>query len=59
VVASLDLHIGLLVLTSSTDHKTYEIYLDPSVITVDDRLKVGADVTTVANFNGPGTWREV
>lgn len=52
VVASLDLHIGLLVLTSSTDHKTYEIYLDPSAITVDDRLKLGADVTTVANFNG-------
>jgi hypothetical protein len=52
VVASLDLHIGLLVLTSSTDHKTYEIYLDPSAITVDDGLKVGADVTTVANYNG-------
>jgi hypothetical protein len=52
VVTSLDLHIGLLVLTASTDHKTYEIYLDPSVITVDDRLKLGADVTTVANFNG-------
>ncbi len=51
-VVSLDLHIGLLVITSSTDHKTYEIYLDPSAITVDDRLHTGADVTTVANFDG-------
>jgi len=51
-VVSLDLHIGLLVLKSSSDHKTYEIYLDPSVITIDDRLRSGADVTTVANFDG-------
>ena len=52
MVASLDLHIGLLVLTSSTDRKTYEIYLDPAMVTVDDRLRPGADVTAVANFDG-------
>jgi len=51
-VISLDLHIGLLVLKSETDHKTYEIYLDPSVVAVDDRLRTGADVTTVAKFDG-------
>jgi hypothetical protein len=51
-VTSLDLHIGLLVLTSSSDHKTYEIYLDPSAISVDDQLRPGADVTTVAKFDG-------
>lgn len=51
-VTSLDLHIGLLVLTASTDHKSYEIYLDPSRVTVDDRLHLGANVTTVANFDG-------
>jgi hypothetical protein len=51
-VASLDLHVGLLVLVSANDHKTYEIYLDPSVVPVDDRLRIGADVSTVANFNG-------
>jgi hypothetical protein len=51
-VTSLDLHIGLLVLTSTTDQKTYEIYLDPSTISIDDRLRPGADVTTVANFDG-------
>jgi hypothetical protein len=52
LVTLLDLRIGLLVLTSVTDHKSYEIYLDPSVITFDERLHPGADVTTVANFNG-------
>ncbi|MFZ0198269.1 MAG: hypothetical protein WB523_16185 [Candidatus Sulfotelmatobacter sp.] len=51
-VISLDLHIGLLVLQSATDHKTYEIYLDPSAIAIDDRLRAGADVSTVANFDG-------
>ena len=52
VVTSLDLHIGLLVLTSQTDQKTYEIYLDPAAITVDDGLHAGANVTTVARFDG-------
>ena len=52
VVAFLDLHIGLMVLTSSSDHKTYEIYLDPSAIAVDERLHPGADVTAVANYDG-------
>jgi hypothetical protein len=51
-VTSLDLHIDLLVLTSSTDRKSYEIYLDPSRVTVDDRLHLGANITTVANFDG-------
>jgi hypothetical protein len=51
-VTSLDLHIGLLVLTSASDHKTYEIYLDPSTVSIDDRLRPGADVTTVASFDG-------
>lgn len=51
-ITGLDLRIGLLVLTSVADHKTYEIYLDPSVITFDERLRPGAEVTTVAEFDG-------
>jgi hypothetical protein len=51
-VTSLDLHIGLLVMTSSTDHKTYEINLDPSTVAIDDSLRPGVEVTTVANFDG-------
>jgi hypothetical protein len=51
-VVLIDLHLGLLVVNSSNDHKTYEIHLDPSTLNVDDRLRVGADVTAVANFDG-------
>ena len=49
-VTSLDLRTGLLVLTSATNHKTYEIYIDPSKIAVDDRLRQGADVTVLTRF---------
>jgi hypothetical protein len=51
-VISLDLHVHLLVLKSVTDNKTYEIYLDPSVIAIDDQLRAGANVSTIANFDG-------
>jgi hypothetical protein len=51
-VTLLDLRIGLLVLTSANDHKSYEIYVDPSVISIDERLHPGADITTVASFDG-------
>jgi hypothetical protein len=50
-VAHVDLRTGLVVINSSTDRKTYEVYLDPSVVP-DDRLHVGAVVTVVANFEG-------
>ncbi len=48
-VVHLDLRSGLLVLNSSTDHKTYEIYLGSSVSPQAD-LHAGTDVTVVANF---------
>jgi hypothetical protein len=51
-VSSLDLHLGLLVLKSNTDHKTYEISLDPEVVPVGGGLRAGADVTAVTNFDG-------
>jgi hypothetical protein len=50
-VTYLDLRTGLVVLNSSTDHKTYEIYFDPSVAP-DERLRPGVAVTVVANFKG-------
>jgi hypothetical protein len=50
-VVHIDLRAGLLVVSSSTDHKTYEIYLDPSV-PPDDNLHTGAVVTVVTNFEG-------
>ncbi len=48
-VVHLDLRSGLLVLNSSTDHKTYEIYLGSSISPQAD-LHTGVDVTVVANF---------
>ena len=51
----LDLRTGLLVLNSSTDHRTYEIHFDPSTIP-DENLQLGATVTVVTNLEG---WRYV
>ncbi len=50
-VVHIDLRAGLLVINSSTDRKTYEIYLDPSAQPNED-LHVGAIVTVVTNFEG-------
>lgn len=50
-VMHIDLRTGLLVLNSSIDHKTYEVYLDPSVAP-DDNLHPGSSVTVVTNFEG-------
>jgi hypothetical protein len=51
-VINLDLRTGLLVLNSSTDRKTYEIYLEPAAGSVDDNLRQGAQVSVVARFEG-------
>lgn len=48
-VLHIDLRSGLLVIKSSTDQKTYEIYLDPAT-PPNDGLHTGVDVTVVANF---------
>ena len=50
-VKFLDLHAGLVVLRSSTDGKTYEVYLAPSVST-DQSLREGAQVTALTQFKG-------
>jgi hypothetical protein len=50
-VMAVDLRLGILVLTSSTDHKTYEISLDASAASVDN-LRPGADVTVLSRFEG-------
>ncbi len=51
-VTGLDLRLGLLVLTSSTDNKSYEIYFDPAVVAADDSLRQAADVTVLTRFDG-------
>jgi hypothetical protein len=51
-VTFLDLRVGLLVLTSTVNHKTYEIYLGPESMAGEDNLREGVDVTAVAEFDG-------
>jgi hypothetical protein len=48
-IVHIDLRNGLLVINSSTDHKTYEVYLDPSS-TPNDNLHPGTLVTAVTAF---------
>lgn len=48
-IVHIDLRTGLLVLRSSVDHKTYEVYLE-STVTPADNLHPGANVTLIANF---------
>jgi hypothetical protein len=51
-VVGLDLRVGVLTIESSTDHKTYEIYLDPARVVVDSALRPGVDVTAETSFDG-------
>jgi len=37
---------------SSTDHKSYEVYVDPSVVAIDDNVRPSADVTVLTRFEG-------
>ena len=50
-VVHIDLRTGLLVLRSSTDNNTDEVYLNSS-ITPDEHLHPGALITVVADFDG-------
>lgn len=50
-VVHIDLRTGLLVLNSSTDRKTYEVYL-PSSSNPDENLRPGATVKVVTVFDG-------
>ena len=50
-VAGLDLRSGLLAINSSTDRKTYEVYLNPDS-NVNYNLRTGAQVTVIARYDG-------
>lgn len=51
-VTGLDLRLGLLVITSSIDNKSYEIYFDPALIQPDENLRESAQVTVLTRFDG-------
>lgn len=50
-VVHIDLRTGLLVVKSSTDNKTYDLYLSPSA-TPDENLHSGATITAVTDYDG-------
>jgi Domain of unknown function (DUF5666) len=51
-VTGLDLRLGLITITSSTDNKTYEIYFNPSLLPPDENLRESADITAVTRYDG-------
>jgi hypothetical protein len=51
-VTAVDLRLGILVIDSSTDHKTYEISFDPALATQADTLRPDTNVTVIAQFEG-------
>jgi hypothetical protein len=51
-ITGLDLRLGLLVITSSIDKKTYEISFDPALIPPDENLRESAQVNVLTRFDG-------
>jgi hypothetical protein len=50
-VTALDLHLGLLVVTS-TDNKMYEVHFDPATLPVSPDLREGAEVSVQTRYEG-------
>lgn len=51
-VTAINLRLGIIVIHSSTDNKTYEVYVDPAVMPADNVLQETSDVTILARFDG-------
>jgi hypothetical protein len=51
-ITAINLRLGIIVITSSTDHKSYEIYIDPSLLPEDNSVHEASNITVVARFDG-------
>lgn len=51
-ITTLDLHLGLLVVTSPADHRAYEIHFDPATLSITPDLREGAEVTVLTRYDG-------
>ncbi len=51
-VTALDLHLKLLVVTSITDRRMYDIHFDPAVLPISSDLREGAEVTVLTRYDG-------
>ena len=50
LVTALDLHLGLLVVTSTADHRMYEVHFDPATLPISPDLREGAEVTVLTRY---------
>lgn len=51
-VTALDLHLGLLVVTSTADHQMYEVHFDPATLSISPDLRVGAEISVETRYEG-------
>jgi len=51
-VSALDLHLGLLVVTSTADHRMYEIHFDPATLPISPDLREGVAIIVRARYEG-------
>ncbi len=52
LVTALDLHLGLLVVTSTADHRMYDVHFDPAALPVSPDLREGAEITVLTRYEG-------
>jgi hypothetical protein len=51
-VVALDLHLGLLVVTSTADHRMYEVHFDPATLPISSDLREGAEISVRTRYEG-------
>jgi hypothetical protein len=51
-VSALDLHLGLLVVTSTADNRMYEVHFDPGTLPISPDLHEGAEVSVQTRYEG-------
>jgi hypothetical protein len=51
-VTALDLHLGLLVVTSTADHRMYDVHFDPATLPISPDLREGAEITVLTRYEG-------
>jgi hypothetical protein len=51
-VTALDLHLGLLVVTSTADNRMYEVHFDPATLPISPDLHEGAEVSVQTRYEG-------
>jgi hypothetical protein len=53
-VTNLDMHSGVMSVDNQTDSKNYDLHFDPARVEQREQLRVGAEITARATFDGKG-----